>query len=98
MFRFVNRQCFGEGRDGAFSCDVGRSIELAHRPHQARKVDDVALSLAQVRQGKLTRSKDADKVQIQEIAEILGAELVNRFVRWMPTGVVDEAVESTVLG
>jgi hypothetical protein len=71
MHRFVNRQGFGESGDRALGGDVGRGVQLAHASNQAREVDDTPARQAQVRQSKLTGGKDANQIQIKQIAKLL---------------------------
>ena len=65
-------------------------------PDEARHVDDVSLGLAQVRQRLLAGHEEAHEVQLEEVAELLGREVVDRLVGRMPARVVDQAVEAAV--
>src|SRR5262249_19158246 len=54
------------------------------------------LGLAQVRQGELAGGEHADQVEIQQGAELLHREVVDRPVGRAPARVVDQAVEAPV--
>ena len=71
---------------------------LADLGDEARHVDDVAARAPQVREGELAGVEDADEVQLEQVAELFDGELVNRLVRRVPPGVVNEAVYPPVAG
>ena len=54
------------------------------------------LRLAQVGQGAPAGHEHAHEVELEEVAELLGGEVVDRPVRRVPAGVVDQAVEAAV--
>ena len=69
---------------------------LADGGDQAGDVDDRAPGAAQVGQRQLGQGEHADHVQLDQGAEIVERELIDRLVRRMPAGVVDQAVQTPV--
>ena len=96
MDRFVDRQGLGEREHGALGGDVGRGVVLADGGDEARDVDDGAARGAQMRQRQLAEREDADDVELEERAEVVDREAIDRVVGRMPAGIVDETVEATV--
>src|ERR687884_281499 len=47
---------------------------------------------------QLAGREDADEVQLEQVAELFDRELVDRLVRRVPPGVVNQAVEPPVAG
>ena len=54
------------------------------------------LRLSQVGQRRLAEREDTDDVQLEDGAEVVGREVVDRPVRRVPAGVVDQAVDAPV--
>ena len=89
VLSFINRQRFGERRDRAFGSNVRGGVQLSHRADQTRHVDDVALCPTQVWKRELASSKDADQIQIQQVAKIIYRKIVDRFVWRVPAGIIN---------
>ena len=96
--RLVDGQRLGERRDGALGGHIGRGVGLRNGAHQARHVDDVALHGAHVGQCVFAGCKDADQIELEQIAEVLHRKLVDGARGWVPAGVVNQAVDAAVLG
>ncbi len=47
-----------------------------------------------MRQGKLAGGKRAHEIQLQQVAELLRRKIVNRSMRRMPAGVVDQTINT----
>src|SRR5262245_66677164 len=50
-----------------------------------------------MRECKLAGGKNADDIQINQIAKILDRKLIDRFVRRVPTRIVNEAINPAVM-
>ncbi len=71
-------------------------MTLADRGHQTGHINYVALRLAQMRKRKLGRGEDAHQVKLEQVTKFLNRKIVDRFMRRMPSGIVDKTVESPV--
>src|SRR5207237_112226 len=92
----VDRQRFGERRDRAFSSDISSRVQLSDRADQTRHVDNVALGATQVWKRELASSEDADQIQIQQVAKVVDRKFVDRSVRRVPAGIVNQTIKSTM--
>src|SRR4030095_8278683 len=94
MLSLVYRERFCECGDRAFCRHVCGRKQLAHRADKARHINDVAFSLSKMRQGELAAGEYADEIQVKQIPKLLDRKVVDRFVRRMPSRVVDDAIEA----
>src|SRR5262249_57556784 len=71
---------------------------LANSSHKTGDVDYVPPGSSQMRQRQAARSEDADDVEVNQRPKLFNREFVNRFVRRMPSSVVDQTVQFAVAG
>src|SRR6266571_7533547 len=98
MRGFIDSQRLGESGDRAFRGDISGGVALPNRSNQARHVNNIAPGLPQVREGELASSKDADEIEVDQVAKLIDCKIVYRFVRRMPSSVVDQAIKLSVAG
>src|SRR5207247_11403971 len=63
---------------------------------QIPPIDEVALGAAQMRESRLAGSEDADQIQAEQVAKFVYREFVDRFVRRMPAGIINQAIEPAI--
>ena len=96
MRRLVDGERLRERQHGTLGGDVGRGVQLADGGHQARDVHDRPARLPEMGERSLAEREGADDVQLEDGAEVVDREHVDRVMRRVPAGVVDQAVESAV--
>jgi hypothetical protein len=94
---FVDGQRPGERSDCAFRGDVGGGVVLTDGRHQAGDIDDIAFCLPQGGEREFAGSKNADQIQVYQLAELFDGEIIDRFMRRVPAGIVDQAIDTTMV-
>ena len=77
----VDRERAGERRDGSLRRGIGGLLGQRDERRLGGDVDDCARSRPEQRPEGLGRLEDAEEVDLEVAAEVLGVELVDR-VRW----------------
>jgi len=97
MRSLVYRECFCKCSYRPFGGDICGRKQLPHRADEARHVNDVAFRISKMWQSELAAGEYADQIQVKQISKFLNGEVVDRFMRRMPSSVVDKAIEAAEL-
>jgi hypothetical protein len=69
---------------------------LSDSGHQARNIDYVAFGLPQGWEGELASGEDAHEIQVDQLTEVIYGKVIDRLMRRVPPGIVDQAINSSV--